>query len=788
MITNIRLKNWRSHLDSSLSFSKGTNALIGILGSGKSSVMNALCFGLFGTFPDLQTRKIKLDDIIMNKPMKKNTSEIIIDFNIDGKKYSVMRVIEKGKGTTYSEIKEGDKLLESPNAQRVTEIIENTLKINYEVFSKAIYSEQNNIDYFLKLPKGERMKRMDNLLMIDKFEKARTSSTILKNKMIDIKLGKQSIIDQIDIIPIKRNLDELKKNIEETQSQRKNLSINLEKINLEKELVQNKLDNLEKLNEQLIELNQQKSKIETSINENKKSIESIEKLLEDIDKSKIKEKINSLEKEMESISEKYKEKKLEYEKLTREISRQKARIDFLEKDKINSIKKEIKNKIEFEQDLNKLKQKYKNPEFELKNIRNKLEITGNKLSVQLTQQETIQKSLQEIELLENKCPVCESSITTEKKNKLIEQKNNELKKLELNIAKSRKNKILLQNEVFELEDIVDKFKKYSGEIEDMTRLKNQLEVLIQEYSNLKNNFEKNQKVFDKTKEESLSLEKNLENKRNERNSLNVLSTRINEYDMRKKTLDELEIQNKEIFDKITETKNEIGNKKIDDVRKTFNEIIRKTSELKTKVENFDEIVSEKINRKKEYEEKIDSYEKEKNEIKKYEQIIKELKIFSKALEETQVQLRKEFIDTVNYTMSTIWSNIYPYEDFVGARLDIVNRDYVLQLKERTGDWIEVDRIASGGERSIACLVLRIAFALVLAPQLKWLVLDEPTHNLDRKAIEDLSQTLRTRAGEFIEQIFLITHDEKLEESVTGQLYRLEREKGKDGFTKIIQIN
>ena len=199
-------------------------------------------------------------------------------------------------------------------------------------------------------------------------------------------------------------------------------------------------------------------------------------------------------------------------------------------------------------------------------------------------------------------------------------------------------------------------------------------------------------------------------------------------------------------------------------------------------------MNEKLNRRKEYQEKINSYEKEKNEIKKYEQIIKELKIFSKALEETQVQLRKEFIDTVNYTMSTIWSNIYPYEDFVGARLNIQNRDYVLQLKERTGDWVEVERIASGGERSIACLVLRIAFALVLAPQLKWLVLDEPTHNLDRKAVEDLSQTLRTRAGEFIEQIFLITHDEKLEESVTGQLYRLEREKGKDGFTKIIEIN
>jgi len=168
MINKVHLKNWRSHLDSNLEFTSGTNVLLGSMGSGKSSVMNAICFGLFGTFPDLQSRKIKLDDLIMNKPSMKNESQISVDFTIGGKTYSVMRVIERNKGTTYSEIREGDKLLDSPNAQRVTELIEKILKINYELFSRAIYSEQNGLDYFLRLPRGERMKRIDSLLMIDK--------------------------------------------------------------------------------------------------------------------------------------------------------------------------------------------------------------------------------------------------------------------------------------------------------------------------------------------------------------------------------------------------------------------------------------------------------------------------------------------------------------------------------------------------------------------------------------------------------------------------------------------
>ena len=43
-------------------------------------------------------------------------------------------------------------------------------------------------------------------------------------------------------------------------------------------------------------------------------------------------------------------------------------------------------------------------------------------------------------------------------------------------------------------------------------------------------------------------------------------------------------------------------------------------------------------------------------------------------------------------------------------------------------------MASGGERSIACLAMRIAMAMVIVPNLRWLILDEPTHNIDEQGI------------------------------------------------------
>ena len=88
------------------------------------------------------------------------------------------------------------------------------------------------------------------------------------------------------------------------------------------------------------------------------------------------------------------------------------------------------------------------------------------------------------------------------------------------------------------------------------------------------------------------------------------------------------------------------------------------------------------------------------------------------------------------------------------------------------------------QRSLAALALRIAFSLALARNLGMLVLDEPTHNLDVNAIDELAITLRERLPNLIDQIFLITHEERLESAVSGYLYKLERNKELDEPTKV----
>jgi DNA repair exonuclease SbcCD ATPase subunit len=227
--------------------------------------------------------------------------------------------------------------------------------------------------------------------------------------------------------------------------------------------------------------------------------------------------------------------------------------------------------------------------------------------------------------------------------------------------------------------------------------------------------------------------------------------------------------------------------RLDETDRQLRTLAAKERELEMKIISSEQLAKEKQSRADEYAKAAAGARKDMDEVARLERLAADLKVFAEALKQTQSGLRKEFVEAVNYTMNRLWQTLYPYQDFVGIRLGIEEGDYVLQLQERSLGWINVEGAASGGERSIACLAMRIAFALVLVPHLRMLVLDEPTANLDANSVKVLTGTLKEGIADFIDQCFVITHDEALEEAITGNLYRLERDKGKDEVTRVVPL-
>lgn len=657
MITKIRMKNWKSHLDTSLDFSPGVNCLIGVMGSGKTSVMQAISFALFGNFPSLQNRRVSLADMIMRKPKKADKAEVSIEFSVDNDVYFVKRIIGK-KGTLDVEIRKNDKLLEV-SSKRVTEEVEKILDMDYALFSKAVYSEQDGLDYFLRIPKGKRMEHIDNLLHVDRFAKAGENSVTVVNKiktLLDEKIRSLSVLEEDGV---KEKIVNVKKELHDFQEKKK--------------IITKQIDYVKK----------RKSEISDKIEKHKNQEEEIQKT---------KMMIISFEGQLKEMKESFKLKSVELKGLNE--------------------KELMKNVKDGEEILNKKQEQ--------------LEELRKKHHEMFARQKLVLESFDKIDNLGNKCPLCESEITHDRKNHLLKEKQEETQRLEEEIPKN-----------------------------------------IQKIEDAKNDIEKKENLL---REFAKKLERFTEYKHDKE------MQKLREDNIQKKLL---ELQNE---------LNDLGDvENIKEIQKEYEKLISDESRLESQIHAVNDRIIDREPLLEELEKRIKIIENYRKEIKLYENMMRQMNIFSNVLKSTQNQLREHFLESVNSVMDQIWGDLYPYEDFSSVRLAVDSRrgskDYILQLKESTG-WTSADGIASGGERSMACLALRIAFSLSFIPNLKWLILDEPTHNLDKHAIEKFSSILRDSLGNFAQQIFLITHEEGLS-NLSGTIYIFERNKSRDEPTRIV---
>lgn len=670
MIKKILIENWRCHSKSVFSFDRGTNGLIGLMGAGKTSVLDAVCFSFFGTFPTLQARKLNLDDIIMVRPVKKDQARTMLDFELDGKNYQVERVIKHGKGTIFAELRCDGDVVET-GTTRVTKKIEEILKMNYDLFSRAVYAEQNALDYFLTIPRGQRMRKLDELLRIDRFEKAKSSTTTIINRLRELAKTKQRLIEESGAREEIKKIPAIEEKIRKKEKEQDEIVKKLNEINKKADSLREAVQKHEAGKEELERLRRERASLEATISNFRQDIERMQK---ELGKRKAMD--------PESIESELKKEKTMLEKMIR---------------KREEIEGRLRKTLEAKQEI-------------LVQIRN------------------LNEKIEKIRGISGRCPVCDRRLTEEHRKKLVQERKERIKGLQPQLEKKEKE--------------IAKF--------DAWLLKD--------------------------KEEQRRREEFI------RNLQEILRKRM-ELDEKVKLEAEKELKLKKIIANVRKLEKRFAAEIIKSMHHKLQKLVAEKSAMQEKANACKELVLDLRERLKSLQEKKNMLIKQEQEIKRAELVCKEMQKFHNALTETQLSLRQQFITSVNATMADVWAELYPYGDYSSVRLGVEAGDYTLQLLGG-GGWVSVERVASGGERTVACLALRIAFSLALAQNLRWLVLDEPTHNLDERAVKDLANVLRSKITEFVDQVFLITHDPRLEDGVTGYLYRLERAKEKSEPTQV----
>ncbi len=215
-----------------------TTLIIGENGAGKSTVLDALCFALFGK----PFRTISKSQLINTVNAMETVVEI--EFSIASRNYKVVRSIKPNK----FEIWQNDKMLnQEANNRDYQKILEQQiLKLNYRSFTQVVILGSSTFIPFMQLKARFRREVVEDLLDIKIFS---TMNVLLKQRLKDLvtelqeveynhKLCSEKITMQSTHIEnIKNNADII---IKEKQSNYENNSVELDKkVNNKKSLEEN---------------------------------------------------------------------------------------------------------------------------------------------------------------------------------------------------------------------------------------------------------------------------------------------------------------------------------------------------------------------------------------------------------------------------------------------------------------------------------------------------------------------------------------------------------------------
>ena len=244
----IRWKNLLStgNVWTEVHLNRSSNTLIvGENGSGKSTILDALCYVLFSK----PFRKVSKKQLV-NSVNQKGTS-IECEFSIGKNHYKVHRTI-KTYGSQPFEIYINEKLVDQTGDSRdYQEFLEtNILKLNFKSFTQIVILGSSSFIPFMQLSSPQRKEIIEDLLDIKIFS---AMNVILKDKVSENKNKVQELKYQIKLTEEKINVQ--KKFIEEIRkSQSDKIDANDIEIKKAKDSIQRHKAKIEQLQAQIEEL------------------------------------------------------------------------------------------------------------------------------------------------------------------------------------------------------------------------------------------------------------------------------------------------------------------------------------------------------------------------------------------------------------------------------------------------------------------------------------------------------------------------------------------------------
>ena len=249
-----------------------TTLIVGKNGEGKSTILDALCFGLFGK----PFRNVNKNQLINSINLKNCLVEV--EFDIGSTPYKIIRGIKPN----IFEIYQATTLLNQDSASRDYQKIleQQILKLNYKTFTQVVILGSASFVPFMQLPATQRRDVIEDILDIRIFS---TMNSLLKEK---------SAKSKMELIDVESSISRSRSEVDAQQK-------------LIKSLVQSKNEFIDSIQQKIAANNLEISTISASIEATNDRVAELRKSIEDKDEvdTNIEKMLNTLNRKTEKNTE-----------------------------------------------------------------------------------------------------------------------------------------------------------------------------------------------------------------------------------------------------------------------------------------------------------------------------------------------------------------------------------------------------------------------------------------------------------------------------------------------------
>jgi exonuclease SbcC len=676
MIKSIELVDFLSHSDTKLEFKDGVTIFVGDNGAGKSSVIDAITYALFGKHTRSDVKSL----------IRRGTNQgyAKIQFSIQDKQYEAFRKI-KNKSSNYLEAKffeiTNNNKIDIASGERkqynesMKEEVEKIIGMDYKKLQIASIVQQGQLNAIIEKTAADRQELLNNIIGIDKLDIA--SKYMVENiKKFREKIKTDLGYDDEDIETLTKKIDKYQEDIKETEPKKNQLELKQKQIQEELKGLQNELE---------------------------------------IETPKI-DKINQLELRKNELLKYVKERE---GAIQQQISENERKIRDCE-----GCFEKIKDNTGFEIKIQKVEQAVEETFKKIQEMSNQI--------ASLKEKQVLASKLQ---LKDNKCPVCDS--TVEKLNPFFQEEHikDEIIKLQQDTKLKEKERDMYAQKRKEFLEKIQKTRDAEATLrahsintkEELIEIKKETQIQKEKLSLIDNNNLKQISQID--------------------NQAKLIFENILKLELETKGFREEEFLN---LKKITMGKQS----ELSQIDQEMGRMLEKIDLAKKEVDEIKKIISE-LKKVREYILKLKKIEKN---------------IFNKK-GSVAISLRSWALNSISLKASEYLSRL----NTKIQRISLSEKDITCYSNTEALDL----KSLSGGESVSIALALRLGMASLLgSSNLNLMILDEPTTHLDAERkkllVGILSQLSEISNSQTPMQFLIITHDEEIfEDSNVGQIYKFE---------------